>query len=83
MEANKQAERAQRRADRSTLTGVSATLSAIIRRHKEGETVYGPMAARIMERERAHRGSRCESDCPYCQPEYVGVTLDDFEGYDD
>lgn len=80
---DKQVEQAKRRESKRTLVGISASLSSIMERAKAGEPVFSRMSARIMEREEAHRSGACLTECPYCSPEFIGVTLDDIEGYVD
>lgn len=68
----------QRKADKSTLVGLSAILSDVLARHKAGEPILASMAASIYARHAAHLGGTCEPDaCPLCIG--TGLTMDDLE----
>ena len=68
----------QRKADKHTLVGLSATLSNILDRHKAGEPVLASMAANIDARHAAHMGGECSPDsCPMCLG--TGLTMEDIE----
>jgi len=67
-----------RKADKSTLVGLSAILSNILARHKAGEPILASMAASIDARHAAHMGGECSPDsCPLCLG--TGLTMDDIE----
>jgi hypothetical protein len=68
----------QRKADKLTLVGLSATLGSILRDHREGSPVLASMAARIDERHALHMEGACQPDsCPLCMG--TGITMDDLE----